>query len=159
MPLSKRILFFLIAIAIVVWGIKWYNADRIFHQKHYFDKYYWNSNDTISCNFELEEDDFKDGIDLNLELRYIYGCSYSKIPIKLEITKPDKKNVLKDIVIKIRDEKGDYLGEGMGDYWDVKIKVNADSLFNKTGNYELRLWSAQGSLLFVDDIIISLHKR
>lgn len=159
MPLSKRILIFLIAVAIVMWGIKWYNADRIFHLKHRFDKYHWNSNDTIKCNLEIEKDDLKAGIDLILELRHINGCSYSEIPIKLEITKPDGTILLRGLQIGIRDDKGNYLGEGMGDYWDVEETFYADDLFITEGSYKLRLWSGMGTLFLVDDVIISLYKK
>lgn len=159
MPLSKRILFFLIAIAIVVWGIKWYHADRVFHQKHRFEKYHWNSNDTLNYSLEVEEGDFKEGVELSLELRYIYGCSYNKIPVMLEITKPDSSRILKEAIIQIRDKNGDYQGDGMGDYWDVTETITADSMFSISGNYKLKLWSGRGSLFLVDDIIVTLKRR
>jgi gliding motility-associated lipoprotein GldH len=76
----------------------------------------WASSDVRSFTFENPETQILDGTFL---FRHVHGFGYASINIRAEIIS-DSERIDTTFTIPIRDENGDYLGEGAGDLWDVE---------------------------------------
>ncbi|MFN0202062.1 MAG: hypothetical protein ACKVTZ_11115 [Bacteroidia bacterium] len=71
-------------------------------------------------------------------IRHSDGFLFPSIPIAMQITGPNGDTEIGQYLVKITNEKGEFLGEGMGDIWDYCHPI--DSLrFTQAGIYRFRI--------------------
>lgn len=137
------------------------NSNQIFKEKHNFPKYQWPTNEKVAFNFDLAKENAGMEYFMVINLRYIHGYQYKYLHLRLQITDPEGNETDKEISIQIATDEKKYLGEGMGDYWDLDYLINETIPFNKAGKYTFEIISLMEDdpVYFINDIGITLLKE
>ena len=79
----------------------------------------WSGSESFTFTYTTEEDKTLDG---TLLFRHVQGFQYPEVSFRIEI---ESEQGVWDttFVVPIRDQNGDYLGEGSVDLWDVEHAV------------------------------------
>lgn len=93
----------------------------------------WAKNDTISFHFEIKDTTIKYRI--NVAVRYVTGFPYTDLLCSGKIITPSGKVMDRFYDFKIRNNKGEYYGEVLGDIGDILIPIDSSFAFHETGTY------------------------
>lgn len=108
-----------------------------FYEKHEGIKnLIWDIKDVKK--FTVDVKDNKANYKLNLAIRYASGVQRTKTvayTLKVTTTAPSGKKTVKDYKINLKDDKGEFLGEPLGDIIDLMTLVEPDYTFAETGKY------------------------
>jgi len=85
--------------------------------------------------FKVPIKDASISYNLSLSFRYATGYEYNVAKVKVTETSPSGKKTTKEFDLKIRDEKGDYMGEPGYDIWDSEHLIVSNKKFDETGTY------------------------
>lgn len=109
-------------------------SDRVYveHQE-LSPKVEWLKKD--SRIFKIGITDTKQAYDLSLSFRYATGYQFQIAKVKVTQTSPDGKKNVTEHELKIRDEKGEYLGEAGFEIWDSEHVIFPGITFEKAGEY------------------------
>ena len=92
--------------------------------------------------FTFTIDNASQSYDVVLAVRFAKGFPYTHLKINLKIKSPSGTLTEMPAEIRIRDEKGDYQGEVMGDIGDVEQKIQSGKVFSEKGSWEYSVVSA-----------------
>jgi gliding motility-associated lipoprotein GldH len=107
---------------------------RIFYQnKDLSPNIEWLKKD--SREFKIKVDDNSSLYDLGLMLRYVTGYQYDIAKVSVREISPSGKEVSYEYNLKIRDEKGKYIGNPGLDIWDSEHLVESGKKFGEKGTY------------------------
>ena len=85
----------------------------------------WNASESCDFTYSTEEEIALDGV---LLFRHVQGFQHPEVSFRVEIE--SKENQWDTtFVVPIRDQNGDYLGEGSVDLWDVEHLFFTDFTF------------------------------
>lgn len=73
--------------------------------------------------------------DMSLSFRYANGYQYRMAMVKVTEVAPSGKEAVYDYELKVRNEKGEYIGEPGYDIWDSEHLVEPGKSFSETGTY------------------------
>lgn len=102
----------------------------------------------LSPQVEWLKDDIKtfevpienaDTYDMSLAFRYANGYQYRMVLVKVIETSPSGEETIYDYELRVRDEKGDYIGEPGYDIWDSEHLVEPGKSFSETGTYTYQI--------------------
>ncbi|HLN53875.1 MAG TPA: hypothetical protein VK212_09210 [Lentimicrobium sp.] len=128
-----RTLFLLtITFALAFSGCSKRNVYREFHE---FDNYTWNRFDKVTFNVPIDKTDFT--ADIILTVRYLDQFPYGEIPLQVILKTPSGEERIIERTVKVKDEKGDFIGSVAGSYWDLDEVLWKSFYFNQQGNYTL----------------------
>jgi len=136
------------------------NPDRVFHETHTFPDYHWKKKERVIFTPEITESDAESSFKLILNIRYIEGFPYKYLRLKLNISRPDGTEADKDINIQIINDDKSYIGEGIGDYWDLDYADDEAIPFKGVGKFEIEIIPLmdQDPVYLINEIGISLIK-
>lgn len=94
---------------------------KLLEEYHRFSNLSWNRFDilTFETNLEKQENLY----DISLAVRHLPEYPYDHLDIHLTIISPDGSERSSAHTIEIKDKEGRLLGKGLGDYWDVVLRV------------------------------------
>lgn len=73
--------------------------------------------------------------DMSVAFRYANGYQYRMALVKVTEISPSGEEAVYEYELKVRDEKGDYIGEPGYDIWDSEHLVESEKSFSETGTY------------------------
>ena len=89
-----------------------------------------------SRKFKVPVDNNSPNYEMIIAFRYADGFPYKEAKIKVTETSPSGKEEVYEYDLKVRDDNGDYIGEGSLDIWDSEHVVEKSKKFEETGNYK-----------------------
>lgn len=89
--------------------------------------------------FKVPINDMSFNYDMSLSFRYATGFQHKTINVMVTETAPDGTLTMNEYDLKIRDAKGDYLGEPGYDIWDSEHLIVPHKQFSKTGVYTYKI--------------------
>lgn len=93
----------------------------------------WKKKDTRK--FEVAVDDNSPNYDVTLAFRYADGFPQQVMKVKVTETSPSGKKAEFKYDLKVRQDNGDYIGEGSLDIWDSEHVVEKGKKYEETGTY------------------------
>ena len=93
----------------------------------------------FSPEFEFEIEDTEESYNLDLMIRNASFYPYNNIWVFIHQTDPNGLLDVDTLEIKLADEAGKWLGDGMGDLWDNKVPWKINYHFEKSGKYSYRV--------------------
>lgn len=76
----------------------------------------WEKKSVQTFEVIIEKDIVLDGI---FVIRHVYGFSYPEIKVSYKLSKDGEDLENRTMTVPIKDQHGDYVGEGSVDLWDV----------------------------------------
>lgn len=143
-------------LSLLIWAC---NSNSAFHETHTFPDYHWKKKERVIFSPEITESNAADSFKLILNIRYIEGFPYKYLRLKLNITRPDGTEADKDINIQIINDDKSYIGEGIGDYWDLDYTDEIIPI-KGAGKYEIEIIPLmdQDPVYLINEIGITLIK-
>ncbi len=105
----------------------------------------FNENEWFVKEKAVFEVDIKDKTSLNnisLMVRHADGYPYSNIFLFLETTYPDGKMEKDTLEVILANTKGEWMGSGAGDIYDLKVPIKRNVKFPLTGKYKFAFQQA-----------------
>ncbi|MGB1242812.1 MAG: hypothetical protein ACPG49_09845 [Chitinophagales bacterium] len=97
--------------------------------------YVWKKDNTVLFKVKMEQP--IPTADVRLGIRYMEGYFYDHLKVTVKRTSPSNQKLEKEINIKMMDSEGAYIGEGMGDLWDVEESLmDGFESFEEVGTYQ-----------------------
>jgi gliding motility-associated lipoprotein GldH len=94
---------------------------KVFEKHVKMENLAWNRFNTIT--FDVPIEDAGPRYDVSVAIRYITDIPYNKLEVGVFLTSPGGETRSRDITIKLKDNEGNNLGDGMGDLWDIEEPV------------------------------------
>ena len=104
---------------------------RVFEEHKKLPDYDWNRFDNII--FEAGIEDADASYNIFIAIRHITNYPFKNLLVTSIMTTPGGEQRFLDHELKIRDDNGKPLGNGMGDIWDIKIPLRKNFRFNAPG--------------------------
>jgi len=116
------------------------NNNVIFTEYRKFDNNQWYAKN--KAEFDV---DIKDNVNLNnisLMIRHADSYPYSNIFLFVETTYPDGKKLTDTMEVIMANSKGEWLGSGAGDIFDLKVPIKRNVKFPLVGKYKFSFTQA-----------------
>ncbi|MFA6923241.1 MAG: gliding motility lipoprotein GldH [Bacteroidales bacterium] len=147
---------FLISIALFLF----YSCDknRVFEDIKEIPEGNWNRKNKISFEINITDTTSLNNIYFNIRNKGSYA--YRNIYIFLNTIYPDNKSSIDTFVCILANEKGRWLGKGIGDLWFNRMLFKKNLVFPKKGKYIFKFEQAMRNedLLGITDIGIRIEK-
>jgi gliding motility-associated lipoprotein GldH len=85
--------------------------------------------------FEVNITDTVSGNNVMINIRHAGLYPYSNLFMFINTTFPNGKTTRDTVECLLADDKGKWLGEGLGDIWDARILFKRNVRFSQSGNY------------------------
>ncbi|MBK5286399.1 MAG: gliding motility lipoprotein GldH [Bacteroidia bacterium] len=132
----KRFYFFLFTIII----FSSCDKSRVFEKNIKIPNYEWEMNNVL--RFDVPIEDTIADYNMYFNVRNASGYSFSNLYLFFTVHSPEGKAERDTVEIKLADETGKWLGEGLGDIWDNKILFRRNFRFPSKGNYVFEMEQA-----------------
>ena len=100
----------------------------------------WTKSKVPVFSFAIEDPSL--AYDVQLAVRFAKGFPYTHLKVNVKIKSPSATVTEMPAEIRIRDEKGDYVGEVMGDIGDIEQSIQNGKVFTEKGTWEYTITSA-----------------
>lgn len=133
-------------------------------KKRYFEEYSEIPNQSWSRNnilkYKVNISNKKMPLNLFLNIRNSGKYNYSNLYVFFKTQSPDSIIRIDTIECVIADDKGRWLGKGIGDLWDNRILIRKNVVFPDTGNYIFEIEQAmrEESLEHISDVGLRIEK-
>lgn len=133
-------------------------------KKRYFEEYSEIPNQSWSRNnilkYKVNISNKKMPLNLFLNIRNSGKYNYSNLYVFFKTQSPDNIIRIDTIECVIADDKGRWLGKGIGDLWDNRILIRKNVVFPDTGNYIFEIEQAmrEESLEHISDVGLRIEK-
>lgn len=118
---------------IVVVGFTSCDSNRVYEQYTEVPDNVWNSNNKIK--FEFEIDDTASLHNIYINVRHATFYQYNNLWVFVKSSAPNGKNDIDTVECLLSDKTGKWLGDGMGDIWDLQIPWKMNVRFPVRGKY------------------------
>jgi gliding motility-associated lipoprotein GldH len=109
------------------------DKSRVYEKNIKIPKFAWDMNNVLS--FEVPITDTTAVYNMYFNVRNASGYPYSNLFLFFTVRSPDGKRQRDTVEIKLADETGRWLGDGLGDIWDNKILFKRNFRFPASGTY------------------------
>lgn len=116
------------------------NKNVIFTEYRKFDKEEWYSKNKAVFEVDIKENNSLNNI--SLMIRHADSYPYSNVFLFLETTYPDGKSNIDTMEVIMANSKGEWLGSGAGDIFDLKVPIKRNVKFPMTGKYKFSFQQA-----------------
>lgn len=100
----------------------------------------WDVNNVVKLETEIT--DTVTPHNLYINVRNAGGYAFSNLFLFMNTYTPDGKLARDTIELVLADERGQWMGDGMGDIWDNRILFKKDFVFPQSGKYRFELEQA-----------------
>lgn len=112
-------------------------ADLFSQSFNDFPENRWQKTNTLEATFTVSENNKV--ADINLQFSYVYGSQFSEIPLEVYFTAPNHQIEKIPVVLKLRGDNNNELGDCAGDYCDMVFTVKDDYTFTNKGEYKVQV--------------------
>lgn len=116
------------------------NKNVIFTEYRKFDNEEWYAKN--KAVFEVDIQDKNSLNNISLMIRHADAYPYSNVFLFLETTYPDGKTVTDTMEVIMANSKGEWVGSGAGDIFDLKVPIKRNVRFPMTGKYKFAFQQA-----------------
>lgn len=124
----SRKIFFIATIMVLLMSC---GRGRVFEEYHKLPEYNWGRHENIVFETVVEDADAQ--YDIYIAIRHITQYPFKNLLVTSIMETPSGERRLLEHDLKIRDDEGNPLGEGMGDLWDIIIPLRKNHKFNMAG--------------------------
>ncbi|MBI2968319.1 MAG: gliding motility lipoprotein GldH [Bacteroidetes bacterium] len=125
---AKHLLFFS-----VVFPLLSCHPGRIFDEYTEIHDNRWNYNKPVE--FKVIIDEIQTGYNISVNVRHASGYPYRNLFLFISMSDSAGHETKDTLECIIADERGEYLGSGAGDIWDINIPFKNDFRFERPGVY------------------------
>lgn len=100
----------------------------------------WELNNVVKLAAEITDTVHPHNIYINV--RNAGGYGFSNLFVFLNTYTPDGRMARDTVELMLADERGEWLGDGMGDIWDNRILFKKNFIFPQAGTYRFELEQA-----------------
>jgi gliding motility-associated lipoprotein GldH len=104
---------------------------RVFEEHRKLPDYNWQRFNNII--FEADIEDVEASYNIFIAIRHVTNYPFKNLVLTSIMTTPGGEERFLDHDLRIRDDNGKPLGNGMGDIWDINIPIRKNFRFNKPG--------------------------
>jgi gliding motility-associated lipoprotein GldH len=130
---------------------------KIFEKHIEFDDLSWNRFEVLE--FEFEVDDVSVPYNILIAVRHIPEIPYEELEVGTIMTTPSGEVRALEHKVRVKDNEGNLLGDGMGDLWDLVEPLREDFQFNQPGMVSIELHNYMTRLETVGIIEVGLIVR
>ena len=130
--IHNKFRFFSIAVACVLL-LTACNNNVVYSKYNTFENSEWFSKN--KAVFEIEITDNQPLHDVNLMVRHAEAYPYSNLFLFLTTTYPDEKTTVGTLECRLSNSKGEWLGNGAGDIFDLTVGLTKSVKFPMVGKY------------------------
>lgn len=109
------------------------DSKRIYEQNSEIKENTWDAAQKVK--FEVNITDTVSGNNVLINIRHAGFYPYSNLFMFINTTFPNGKTTRDTIECLLADDKGKWLGKGLGDLWDSRILFKRNVRFSQSGNY------------------------
>ncbi len=109
------------------------DSKRIYEQNNEIADNTWDAAQKIK--FEVSINDTVSGNNVLINIRHAGFYPYSNLFMFINTTFPNGKTTRDTVECLLADDKGKWLGKGLGDLWDARILFKRNVRFSQSGNY------------------------
>lgn len=109
------------------------DSKRIYEQNTEIPGNTWDAAQKVK--FEVNVTDTVSGNHVLINIRHAGFYPYSNLFMFINTTFPNGKTTRDTVECLLADDKGRWLGEGLGDLWDARILFKRNVRFSQSGNY------------------------
>lgn len=116
------------------------DSNRVYEKNTELPNYVWDKNKKLRFDVNIQDSVSLHSVYINV--RNASSYQYSNLFLFV-LTRSPKGDILKDTVeLTLANEKGQWLGEGLGDIWDIQIPYKTNIRFPVKGIYTFQLEQA-----------------
>ncbi len=147
---------FLITLAVAFFSC---NRNRVYEKNTEIADGIWNVKDKVSFDVPITDTLSVNNIYINIRHTSLY--LYRNLFLFIKTTAPSGASIRDTFEITLADEKGKWLGSGLGDIWDNQILYKRHVQFPYSGiyNFEIEQAMRRENLPFVMDIGLRIEKE
>lgn len=153
-------LIFLVAIFIAAC-----NGNRVYEKNIDIPDYMWHKDSSVY--FKVDIQDTLSLHNFYINIRHTGAYQFSNLYLFVNTTFPSGKRFRDTVECLLADEKGRWMGDGLGDIWDNQVLFKKDVQFPETGEYIFEYEQAMRSgretsielLPFVMDVGLKIEKQ
>ncbi|MDY0344461.1 MAG: gliding motility lipoprotein GldH [Lentimicrobium sp.] len=109
--------------------------NKVYEHYNKFENYTWSRFDKVRFDIPIEQAGTE--ADIIFMVRHITQYPYDNLPVSIILLTPSGEERILEKEIKIKDEKGDFIGDGAGDLWDVQETLWPKFYFTEAGTYTI----------------------
>ena len=113
------------------------NKNTVFEKHHDFDKNTWAKTDIVTFEANIENVDQE--YDILVAIRHTPSYAFANVIIGFTIETPAGEKRMMQHSLLIRSTDGKFLGEGLGDIYDISVPVYKKMLFKYPGKYKFTI--------------------
>lgn len=110
------------------------NKDVVYTHYETFKDNEWASKEKATFDVDITDNNTLNNI--SLMVRHADGYPYSNIFLFVETTYPDGKTLRDTMEVILANNKGEWLGSGAGDIFDLKVPIKKNVRFPLAGKYK-----------------------
>lgn len=119
-----------------------------------FDDLVWNREDIKEFVIDIPSDTIT--ADVLLHVRYASGFVFQNLTLAIEETDPTGQTQVIPATYKLRNDNGDYIGDGSGDIWDIVFPLKQRiKLARGTYRYRIGHTMPQDKLMMIMELGIT----
>jgi gliding motility-associated lipoprotein GldH len=116
------------------------NRDVVFEKNVKIPNYNWDVNNTVKLDIDIE--DTISLHDIYINIRNASGYQFSNLFLFLNTKTPNGETASDTLELTLADERGKWLGSGLGDIWDNRILFKKNFRFADAGTWHFELQQA-----------------
>jgi gliding motility-associated lipoprotein GldH len=157
MPALKKQLSYFSAIALLLFLVSCDNA-RIFEQNQEIPESGWTTDNVVK--FDVDIKDPSAATNFYINVRQADGYPYSNLFLFIKTVFPDGKFSSDTLECVLADDKGKWLGSGLGDIYDNQIPFKRNTRFPVAGLYHFEIQQAMrtDNLPLIMDVGLRIEK-
>lgn len=135
------------------------DPDRVFEKNKELPDYIWNANEKVS--FDVNISDTLSLHNFYVNVRNADNYPFSNLYLFITTRFPDGKIARDTLECTLANDRGQWLGDGMGDIWDNQIPYKKNVRFPLRGTYTISLEQAMrvNQLPQIMDVGIRIEKQ
>ena len=116
------------------------NKNVVFTEYRKFDNEQWFAKNKAEFDVDIKDNQSLNNI--SLMIRHADSYPYSNIFLFVETTYPDGKKLSDTMEVIMANSKGEWLGSGAGDIFDLKVPIKRNVRFPLVGKYKFSFQQA-----------------
>jgi len=113
------------------------NSNKIFEKHQKFKDNKWSKSEIVS--FDVLIEDIESFYDISVAVRHASAYPYANVNVGVTILTPvEEKRFMQHSLI-IRNEDGSFIGDGLGDIFDVEVGIYEKMAFKHRGLYKFSI--------------------
>jgi gliding motility-associated lipoprotein GldH len=122
----KRLILFISALILITAC----DSRTIYREYRKFDNVSWNRMNILKFEVPVTAGE---ELDFSLFLRHHTDFPYDKLYVNITFYSPEGDMRTAEYDFKLKDDKGNWLADGMGELWDIELPIRQNMLFSAGG--------------------------